>query len=254
MGHQRVAPAFPWRNVPFVRGGRLPRGARLAAIALASAVIAGCASGPPPVFESPKALGETVVMFDAEIQLPERLVDGPNAREMVQTSLTRRLRQALAGKGIGFGDPQQGADAASSLRVELLDAWRSQRRQSTRRLRVGSRVQLPPGAAALRADGARSAVLPILTGRKGGAEGDDFAPIPPGDVHWKPDERPDYEIPRAGDEGMTSGVDLDLVIVDLANGQIVAHRRVIHPAEDTSDILASLPVMVREATRNLEAM
>jgi hypothetical protein len=240
--------------VAFSRGSRPGAGTWIAGLALVSAVLVGCASGPPPVFESPKALGETVVMFDAEIQLPQRLLEGPNAREMVETSLTRRLRQALAGKGIGFGDAEQGADAASSLRVELLDAWRAQRRQSSRRLRVGSRVQLPPGAAALRAEGAQSAILPILTGRKGGAEGDDYAPIPPGQVHWKPDERSDYEIPRAGEEGMTSGVDLDLVIVDLANGQIVAHRRVIHPAEDTSGILASLPVMVREATRNLEAM
>lgn len=190
-------------------------------------------------------------MLGTELRLPQRLAEGPNDREMVDAAVNRRLRQALAGRGIGLLEPGDGADAAAALRQEMLDAWRAQRRQGSGRMRVGSRIQLPPGAAALREDGARSVVLPILTGRKAGAEGGDFAPMPPGDVHWMPDERSDYEIPRAGQEGMTSGVDLDLVAIDLSTGEVVAHRRVIHPASDTSDILASLPVMVREVTRNL---
>lgn len=228
----------------------------VAALAAAATLagVAGCASGTPPVFETPKAVGERVVMLAPELRLPERLASQPTDRDLVETSLTRRLRQALAGKGIDFSEPDDGGDAVPQLRSNVLEAWRTHRTQGGRRLRVGAQVKLPPGAAALRATGARTAVLPILSGRTGGAQGDDYAPLPPQGVHWLPDERPDYEVPTAGERGMTSGVDLDLLIVDLSTGEIVAHRRVIHPAADASDVIGALPVMVREITRNLQAL
>jgi hypothetical protein len=224
-------------------------------LCLALVLGAACPGGTPPVFEAPKALGERVVMLEPELRLPDRLTRQPTDRDLVETSLTRRLRQALAGKGIGFSEPEEGGEAVAAIRSNLLEAWRSQRTQSARRMRVGARVKLPPGAAAMRAAGARSAVLPILSGRTAGADGDDYAPLPPQQgVHWLPEERSDYEVPTAGEKGMTSGVDLDLVIVDLETGEIVAHRRVIHPAADASDIIGAMPVMVREVTRNLQAL
>lgn len=236
-----------------VFGGVRARALAACSAALALAVLAGCASGPPPVFDGPRTLGSRVMMYEPVLRVPETMVDSPRDRDLLSEALETRLRQALAGNEINSERVDGSEISVQELRANLLDVWRSQRGQAGRRLRIGTQVELPPGTEALAASGARSVILPVLSGRHPAVDGSGYVPLPHNEVMWLPEERPDYEIPTAGAEGMNSGVDLDIIVLDLGTGQISAHRKVIYPAADAGDIMAALPVMVREVTRGLIA-
>lgn len=76
-----------------------------------------------------------------------------------------------------------------------------------------------------------------------------YMPVP--DELITPKElRPEYVIPTVPRETRGALV-LDLLVMDGVTGKVVTHRRVADPGEDPGQILAVLPVLVREATRGL---
>ena len=229
------------------RSGRYLR-APLPLLAFASVVLAGCASGPPPLFEGARPVGGETLLFAPEVRL-----GGPQAEKdniLVGAVLEREIRQALVGRGVSV-ERAPDSDDAERLRKAMLGALDEQRVRN-RRLRVDStipiQVSLKEVAMPL---GARSVAMTLLV--RTGVVTDDrtYLPRPADEIMELPEEKNDYQIPNADDYADTS-IGLDLIVVEVPSGRVMLHRRVSEPVETLAEIQQSIPVLVREATRGIE--
>ncbi|NJN64442.1 MAG: hypothetical protein HC882_05890 [Acidobacteria bacterium] len=192
-------------------------------------------------------MGATLVLFEPEVRLGGS--DGRVGEEVTLARLDRMLRQELAGRGIEVASTG-GSDRESALRAALLEIVERQK-QRGRRLRAGDPVNVRQELPEAQRSGA-SSVMVVMLSRSGFATEDGGSlPIPPDRLEPLPDERNDYEIPRADALSRPPSVDLDLLVVDALSGDVRAHRRVTYPARSSGEIDEALPVLVREATRGV---
>lgn len=215
---------------------------------LLTALAAGCASGPPPLLEGSRALGPTLLVFGPEVRLGGQ--DGRVGEDMMHGRLDRLLRQSLAGRGLELAAPGAVGDD-SALRTALIEILVRQK-QRNRRLRPGDPTGVRGELAEAQSAQASSVAVAMLS-RSGIPRGDDdtFLPVPPDQIVPLPEERSDYEIPRADATARPESVDLDLLVVDATTGEVRLHRRVTYPASNTGEIDTALPVLVREVSRGV---
>jgi hypothetical protein len=210
------------------------------------ALSAGCRSGPPPVFEGTRSVGDRVLLLEPAVRLGG--ADEAAEDDMASDELLARLRRSLSGQGLVTTGQ---TPAAAALREELMDVLDA-RRRAGRRLRSGDVLPLGDALIDASATGAATAAAAILA-RGGPAVRDDgYMPRPPDELIELPEDRPTYEIPEAGASAAGEQAELHLLLVSIGTGQVITHRRVQYPARDTREVISSIPILVREATRGLQ--
>ena len=233
------------RPVPAPESGlTFARGLLLTAAALASAA---CSAPRPPFLAPSRAVGGEVILFQPEARLgsagsqpiEEALVDG----------LIAELRKALTANGLSPSVAPRDPSMERSRRA-VIAAWARARAGGRHRLRPDEPLGVEEALLPVREWGADTVVAAVLARRGLFVPEGEYVPRPPGELVVLPDEKSDYEIPRARDY-TEEGVSLELLLVDARNGRIVAHRRVTYPAAGDRDIAAVLPRLVRMATRGL---
>lgn len=217
-------------------------------LALVAALLAGCASGPPPLFEGARPVGAQMLLFAPEVRL-----GGPDAAQdniLVGGVLERELRSAFVGHGVAI-DRAPNNDDAERLRKAILAAIDDQRVRN-RRLKVGNTlpVQASLTDVAVPLD-ARAVALALFVRSGVVTDGRTYLPRPADEIVELPEERGDYEIPNA-DDYVNSSVGLDLIVLEVPSGRVKLHRRVSEPVQTIVEIQEALPTLVREATRGVE--
>ncbi len=221
----------------------MPAGVVLAAILVT--LLAACTAARPPVFDAARAVGPRTLLLAPEIRMGRA---GTTAVQMLNDRLVLDLRQALSGTGLEIMSP--GDKDGPPMRAALLSAWHTFRRQGFGRIKPGTDLGVIDQLGPARGDGARSLVLAVLTRLGQGNDDDVYVPRPPGELIPPRETAPDYVIPQAGPRG-EDGVALDLLVVDSSTGRALAHRRVSYPASTPDEVLAAMPVLVREVSRGL---
>jgi hypothetical protein len=225
------------------------RAARLALLAgLAGLLTAGCASGPPPLFEGARPVGAQMLLFAPEVRLGGR--DAARDNILVGGVLERELRSAFVGHGVSI-DRAPNDDDAERLRKAVLVALDEQRVRN-RRLRVDNTLPLQASLTDVAVPLGSRAVAVALMVRSGVVtDGRTYLPRPADEIVELPEERGDYEIPNA-DDYANSSVGLDLIVLEVPSGRVKLHRRVSEPVQTLVEIQQALPALVREATRGVE--
>ncbi|MCE5246962.1 MAG: hypothetical protein ABFD84_12965 [Candidatus Polarisedimenticolia bacterium] len=223
----------------------------VAAFAATAAVVcaAGCASSPTPVFERAKSVGPSVLVLVPQVRTVLNI--SPVDQASLTDQLSVELRRTLAGASLEVkeGSPER---TFAALRGELLDAIARARLTRSGRFAPGTDLGLGPSLAAATDAGARAVVVAELTRLGAGRGGKDYVPIPPGELVKLPEDRPDFIVPqRPSAAGGGSGVELRLLVVDAANGHVLAHRVVVDPAMSVDEIRTAMTALVREACRGL---
>lgn len=208
----------------------------------------GCLSGPPPVFDGPRPLGTNTFLFQPAVRVGSDR--GQPEPRILQALLAQEARQNLAQAGVGVVEDGPGDERMSRLRDLVLEALVRERSQGRGgRLRGGTDLGLGDQLDGLADRGTSTAILMVLTRWGTGPDEKGYMPVP--DELITPKElRPEYVIPTVPRETRGALV-LDLLVMDGVTGKVVTHRRVADPGEDPGQILAVLPVLVREATRGL---
>lgn len=247
----RSSAARPTALRPPPRRRAVPRATVVIRAAVLAALVAlvassACTSGRAPVFDRPRSLGARTLLLGSEIRLGRE--GSPVDLASLSEHLDLELRRALGGAGVVVQIPAD-ADRVAALRRALLEVWVRGRQQGLGRLRTGTDLALGPLLGAAAESGSSTVMLGVLTRTGTGDAAGGYVPRPPGEVIRMPEDRFEHEIPQAGRNAFGAGVDLDLLAVDVATGKVVAHRRVSHPAAGSGDIVAAVPVLVREAAR-----
>lgn len=204
-----------------------------------------CASGPPPAFESPRALGAHWALLRPEIRLSGTMLASEDQdwakriAEEFKTALTAR------GFSVRLAD---GTLEGEALRRQLLEVLNRARGGGGARLRTGTELGLGPALQPWREEGVTNLALVTLGGM---ARTDERVPLPPDAVLRAPEDSPDYDVPRAG-SASHGGVSLELMVTDVRTGLVQLHRRIAHPAEGRAQIERALADIVRETLRGLE--
>lgn len=215
---------------------------------LAVAALAGCAGGPPPVFEGYRAIGGQSLLLPPVVRVGA--VPGQAAPEALQNLLALETRQSLARGGVALS-PDDGAEDLSRLRDGLQEALVRQRREGRGgRLRPGTDLGLGDHLQSLISRGAASGVFLVLTRWGSGTDEKGFLPRPQGELMTPKELRPDFVIPQVPRESEGALV-LDFLVFDAVTGKVVTHRRVAYPGEKGGTAQEAIPLLVREATRGI---
>ncbi len=227
------------------------RWVRRAFVALTFAALAatgaGCSGGRRPLLDRPQYIGPAALLLTPEIHVggsgsPEQL----NLAEVVQ----EQLRSALARQDIATIQ-EASAPGSAALRAALLEAWRTGRSEGLGRLRAGTDLGLGQLLEPAVRAGAETVVFAVLA-RSGPEENPDvYLPRPMDEVLERPGEQRPRDLPQAPGTTAAGGVNLDLLVVDVASGRVVTQRRTSYPVTSPPEIADAAPVLVREAVRGL---
>jgi hypothetical protein len=169
---------------------------------------------------------------------------------LVADALTSELRRALSGAGVQLTGSESGDAREGQLRQALVAAW-TQARAARARVRKGTLLVTSADLAAADAGRYDTLVFAVLSGAHGRPGQREGVPLPPDLIVPSPDDRPEYDVPSAR-EFTAGGVELELLVVSAKTGELLAQRRVAHPAHTRDGILQALPIIVREVSRGLQ--
>lgn len=213
--------------------------------------LAACTGAAMPVFDAPQVLAGQMLVLTPELRIGAAKL-GIDRQDLVEV-LDNTLRQTLSGRGIPTVSGKQGGKTLKDLRQALLQAWVDQRAASSRRFRKGQEISLGDAAQPVLREGTSSVSLSVLTVSGSDAFSGGSVPIPPDEMIPLPEERPDYSVPKPGSVALSETLSLDLLVVDVASGRVLLHRRVAYPLAHKGDLLDALRILSREATRGLTA-
>ncbi|MBP7149526.1 MAG: hypothetical protein KBD01_18520 [Acidobacteria bacterium] len=224
-----------------------PDDLRLPALACAAALLAACAGGAPALVAAAADVGDSGVLLAPEI----RLGAAAHAAEVQRVTewLVRETRQALAAHGVTPLAAEADDAAAGEWRSAMLRAFQRLVPASAGHLRSGTSLGLGQELLEHAPDEASVLWLPVL--RRIGPDAADggYLPHPEGLVPV-PGTGPDYEVPQAGEFDADSLV-LDLLAVDARTGRVALHRRTVEPVASVDDMIAAIPLLVRNALRGV---
>lgn len=206
----------------------------------------GCAATTAPILSPARELAGLSLVLRPEVRLGN--VAGESGDEELVALLAAELRRTLADQGVVASGPT-GQPAIELARLEVLDAWRHERGLRGSRLPEGTPIVADEALQVLRASGAETVLMTLLSRRGLTAPEGEYVPRPSGELYVLPEERNDYEIPTA-DEFASDSLVLELLVVRTGDGRVVQDRRAAEPSQGR-DPGSLVPRLVRLVVRGL---